>query len=113
MATPRAYYDSWTDTIYVQRGRSDFVAVTQDGDPTIVFNLPGAAAPLISEDDIYTEDAYQQGYEAGESEGYDSGYEDGKAEGYDSGDLDDEYQRGYDDGYEAGVVSASSEDEAP
>ena len=111
MATPRAFYDADTDTVYVQRGSSDFVVVSADGDPTIVFNLPGAAAPLISEDDIDTEDAYQQGYEAGESEGYDSGYDDGKAEGYDIDDLDDEYQRGYDDGFDAGVQSVSSESE--
>lgn len=98
----KVFLDASTDTVYVQRGSNDFVVVSPDGEPVIVFSLPGAAEELIREDDVDTEDAY--------NEGYDSGYADGEGAGYSSDDLDDEYQRGYDDGYEAGKAEDEDED---
>lgn len=94
----KVYLDTDTDTVYVARGNSDFVVISPDGDPTIIFNLPGAASELVNPDDIDTTGLYDEAYD----EGYDSGYADGEGAGYSSDDLDDEYQRGYDDGYEAG-----------
>lgn len=98
----QTFIDPDTDTVYVQRGKGDFTVVSQDADPVTVFSLPGGVIELIREDEIDTEDAY--------NDGYDSGYADGEGAGYSSDDLDDEYQRGYDDGYEAARAEDEDED---
>jgi hypothetical protein len=103
----QAFIDTDTDTVYVQRGKSDFIVISQDGDPVTVFNLPGNVVPLISEDEVDYDGSYD--------EGYDSGYSDGQDAGYSDADLEDEYNRGYEDGREEGrreaEEDAASEDE--
>lgn len=88
-----AYIDTDTDTVYVERGDRSYVVVGPDGDPTIIFRLPGAAAELISEDDVDTTEAYNDGYDEGYRDGqYDTEYE------YTQADLDTSYDEGYRDG---------------
>lgn len=90
------------DTLFVYRGNA-FIKIPADGDPTEVFSLPSTAIPLISEDDVDTEEAY--------NDGYDSGYSDGQDEGYTDYDLENEYERGYEEGFAA--AQAEGEDEEP
>jgi len=98
----QAFIDTDTDTVYVQRGKGDFVVISPDGDPVTVFSLPGTASPLITEDEIDTEDAY--------NDGYDSGYSDGQDQGYSEYELEEEYERGFADGK---AEAESESDDAP
>lgn len=118
MRATTVYLDAGTDTVYVDYGAGQIVKISPDQDPTIVFQVPGEASPLVNEDDIDSSDAYDEGY----SEGYDSGYSDGEGAGYSEYELEQEYDRGYaegqaeldgeyDRGFSDGVASVSEQGE--
>lgn len=90
----KIYLDADTDTVYIERG-SMYLVISPDGVPTEVHRLPGAAAEMISEDDIDTTGAWSDGYDEGRDAGYDDGYSDAQS------DTDTAYDEGYRAGYDA------------